>query len=318
MDEDSWNKMKHLYLEIQIGLHDASDYGDAEDDWVKLKKSFFQLTMKNNSSSGTHAVDFRANQMIKELEAYITFHSLDQMNFELETSCLKLIHSIICSVIECWSEVSPHSLDLEEVLTDTGILALDKGIKMVSDALMVVYHNYGELTQALACQNLLKEKPFEEQEPLIYLSKATNKKELFDYNMGNNDHIDSQGKRKRIDSLKSEKKSNMNEYEINLPQKIRLLQSWEQGSVPNQDTNFSNENNLGNILSHLENRILKHPHSSEGRDQHSIPAQFLRQAQIIKNYSDFTRTENSDVVKKMFHFKRLLENSLLSVYTKYY
>jgi thiamine kinase-like enzyme len=136
--------------------------------------------------------------------------------------------------------------------------------------------------------------------------------------MGNNDHIDSQGKRKRIDSLKSEKKSNMNEYEINLPQKIRLLQSWEQGSVPNQDTNFSNENNLGNILSHLENRILKHPHSSEGRDQHSIPAQFLRQAQIIKNYSDFTRTENSDVVKKMFHFKRLLENSLLSVYTKYY
>jgi hypothetical protein len=53
MDGNSWNKMKNLYLTIQIGLHKAPYRWDdeLEKGWDLLKKDFFdflQLDMKKN------------------------------------------------------------------------------------------------------------------------------------------------------------------------------------------------------------------------------------------------------------------------------
>jgi hypothetical protein len=70
--------------------------------------------------------------------------------------------------MERWSEQIPDSLDLKEFLAKSNIQALDRGIKLFSDALLVAYNNYGELTQLWGYRNLVADHKFTEQNCMIY------------------------------------------------------------------------------------------------------------------------------------------------------
>jgi hypothetical protein len=326
MSDDSWKKMKNLYLAIQMGLHDPPQSSWVpEAEWKKMKAAFFGFTqdIMNNPESIKQDVNLRAREILTQLEKYITSHKLEEMEMYAMTRNLKLTHSMICSVVEHWSEVSPDSKWLRGFLTKANIVALDKEIKMFSDALLIIYHNYCELTQAWAHENLVEGKKFEKQDYRIYLSRVIH--------MGNGNYIDPQEKREIVEFLPSEN-TPLNVLNTNLSKMENLHDSWKSGTVPNQDEYFLNENNLGNILSHLADKHLKNQPSErkvhfaddekdKAASNHSIPSQILERIKYIKHYSDATCKKNhkyKTIASKMYDFMHLLDNPIGYKYERLY
>jgi hypothetical protein len=188
INEDSWKKTKNLYLAIQLGSHDSPDRFDdnKKKEWKKLNKDFFQLIgsgIQKDSSAKKYIHEFRVKTILQDLEAHSNCKELSQMKYDDEIINLKLTHSIIVSVIEHFTEMSPKEdrLRMADMVTSSNIKALDNAVRSLADELQIAYQNYGQMTHELSIENLNQEEAVPVKKTyindIVYLSRMTRKKE---------------------------------------------------------------------------------------------------------------------------------------------
>jgi hypothetical protein len=180
MNNDSWEKMKHLYLAIQIGSHTLPVPDNSLiklEKWEKLKRRFFQLRsdIKKKPSEEEHELDIEVHILLQKLQAYITSNQLDQMKSTSEMTHLKLTHSMILSVLGWWSERCPGSWVLKQNINKPSFQALNKGIKEFSNALLFAYQESGHYLHKFSHKSLNHQVPLglgsDSVSNIIYLAR---------------------------------------------------------------------------------------------------------------------------------------------------
>jgi hypothetical protein len=321
MNEDSWKKMKDLYLAVQMGSNaHKHGMGKKPNEWRRLKTHFFQFRsdIYKNPSLPNHVFYFKAHKILQELEAFIKTYSSDKAektnDYYYRMIDLKMTHSMICSVIEICSERSPQelSLELKKMITSPDFQALDKGVKFFSDALLFAYHNYGELSQSLAFENI-DEEPTEEEETetLIYLSSIMKKNKSSHQDPTKDGFIDETGKGKTLELFPDTNLKRKPESDGNFLQAHKIHEYWKDGNMEFLDDYFPNVKDLGDIIldaSPSQGRALLF--CEKGILDFPIFVELLHHSEAIKNFIKELHGSKYTIYHKRIQLENLLEHPI--------
>jgi hypothetical protein len=322
MDGTSWNKMKSLYLTIQIGLYEPTNRFKRriQTHWKFLKEDFFffiqsDIKKKPSPVEAEKIFDFKARALLKDLEHHIISNNLyDMYNESPDINNLKLTHSMMCSVIQHWEEQSSKDkiLDYNRILTNPNVHILDQGIKRLSDLLTIAYQDYGKWSLELHIQNWDKEGSNREKDiderifDMVFLSRIIKKTELPDQTVQSEDQLGSSKRRKTMDS------SQIHSFFFNLLMKMS----------PHKKQKLNDLNKSGSILNHLDKHFNHQPSleldhnvfdsaTASPISDSKITSHINMQSDIIESHLDnLHKDENKSVSEKLNDIKSLLKNPM--------
>ncbi|KAA1110023.1 hypothetical protein PGT21_007022 [Puccinia graminis f. sp. tritici] len=144
IDDNNWLKMEQLYLEREIK---STDFDLKQWKGFKMDIVEFEQIESKRVSQFTHHIELNIEALAAHLKEDMnlkgfTRHSLIH---------LKLLHRSIFLLIKCNMKYSQGKIitSLKKQAYYKEIEALDKGIKLFSDLLKVIYYKYAELVQEI-------------------------------------------------------------------------------------------------------------------------------------------------------------------------